>query len=63
MTRRNRAIGDLREVKRARGSGNWRRRGRRDFDTTRVVASVGRSGGNTCREVLRFVKEDVLDKE
>ena len=29
----------------------------------RVVVSVGRSGGNTCGEVLRFVEEDVLDKE
>ena len=29
----------------------------------RVVVSVGRSGGNTCGEVLRFVEEDVLDKK
>ena len=53
----------MREVKRTRGGGDWRRRGERDFDAMRVVVSVGRSGGNTCGEVLRFVEEDVLDKE
>jgi hypothetical protein len=53
----------LREVKRARGGGDGRRRGGRDFDAMRVVASVRRSGGNTCGEVLRFIKEDVLDKK
>ena len=53
----NRATTNLREVKRARGGKAWSIRGGRGFE------SVGRSGGNARGKVLRFVKEDVLDKE
>ena len=61
-TPRNGATANLREGKRARGGGDWSRGGH-GFDAMGVVASVGRSRGNACGEILGFIKKDVLDKE